>query len=68
MSSYFAATSSLLDYCSYSSYKPNHMFMESAVDDECRFGHHLQRQASDLSKIRVVAQLNLLRCYFSNLY
>jgi hypothetical protein len=28
-----------------------------AVDDGCRFGHHLQWRASDPSKVGVVAQL-----------
>jgi hypothetical protein len=34
------------------------MFVAPAVDDGCRFGNQLQRQANDLSKIRVVAHLN----------
>ena len=51
-------TKTELDYCFYSRYEPIHIVWAPAVDDGYRFGHHLQRRASDLSKIQVGAQLN----------
>ena len=43
-------------------------YMSLAVDDECRFGLHLRRRASDSSKTRVVEELNKLSGYFIVLY
>ncbi len=41
-----------------SRYEPIRIVWAPTVDDGCRFGHHLRRWASNLSKIQVGAQLN----------
>ena len=43
--------------CSLGSYSPISIMGVPAINDGCRFGHHLQQRASDLSKTQLIVQL-----------